>query len=607
MIVATFNRAASLAPAIESVQAQTLSEIEILVCDDCSTDGTSEVVARLQGKDARIRYLRTDTNGGPARARDMGFRAAKAPYLTTLDSDDIYMSARKLDCELALADSGAAARPKIGYSRQVILDENCRPVPMQPSKPLRTGDIFFPVLTRSCDVPRDFVFPRDLYFDVGGYDFELPVYEDWDLKLRFAARADFALTGEDGTGYVQHAAGLSRVPRCERQFWLNYVFRRHVARLAPERQEDARQVFSEVMRQSGFVPHTETAAILTERQLLGEGLIFIFSLPRSGSTLLQRVLAGHSQIYTRSEPWLLLHPLYARRRGDVMVPYNHNLARLGVDDFIADLPGTEENYFYWLRTCFAGLYRDIARKHQAAWYLDKTPRYHQIADDIMEVFPRAKFILLWRHPLAVLRSMYEDVQFDVRKMSHWKIDLGNGLANLLKLKETGRCIEVYYEQFVAAPAAELERLMQRLGISFEPGLLDVFARDCDSEWRFGDKKKAWSTKTIEAQSVDLWRDLLRADPNFAALARAMVRHKRAECASLSYDLTDFEPSHGLDARSEFDHLFAVRNPRAKAKEKATDATFVVRMAERLASAGPIPYALGRAAWRAYRGLAARHS
>jgi len=45
----------------------------------------------------------------------------------------------------------------------------------------------------------------------------------------------------------------------------------------------------------------------------GSNLIFILSLPRSGSTLLQRILGGHSQVHTVAEPWLMLNPLYALR------------------------------------------------------------------------------------------------------------------------------------------------------------------------------------------------------------------------------------------------------------------------------------------------------
>jgi len=84
VIIPTYNRAAEIVRAIKSVQGQTLQDLEILVCDDCSTDGTAEIIASLAAIDARVRYLRMPSNGGPAAARNLGISQARAEFLATL-------------------------------------------------------------------------------------------------------------------------------------------------------------------------------------------------------------------------------------------------------------------------------------------------------------------------------------------------------------------------------------------------------------------------------------------------------------------------------------------------------------------------------------------
>ncbi|MBX3703129.1 MAG: glycosyltransferase family 2 protein, partial [Steroidobacteraceae bacterium] len=86
VVIPTYNRAAYIRQAIDSVLQQTMTDFEIIVVDDGSTDDTREVVA---GYGERIRYLRT-ANGGPARARNAGMAEARGQYIAWLDSDDTY-------------------------------------------------------------------------------------------------------------------------------------------------------------------------------------------------------------------------------------------------------------------------------------------------------------------------------------------------------------------------------------------------------------------------------------------------------------------------------------------------------------------------------------
>jgi len=103
--IATYNRARYIRQAIESVLNQTMTDFEVIVVDDGSTDNTVDVIADYRD---RIRFVRTE-NGGPARARNMGMAMARGEYICWLDSDDLFHPA-KLAVQVAVLD----ARPELG-------------------------------------------------------------------------------------------------------------------------------------------------------------------------------------------------------------------------------------------------------------------------------------------------------------------------------------------------------------------------------------------------------------------------------------------------------------------------------------------------------------
>jgi glycosyltransferase involved in cell wall biosynthesis len=91
VIVPTFNRAAMLVGALESVRSQTFTDYELIVVDDGSTDDTQTVLARFAANEPakRVRILRQD-NAGAGAARNLAIAQARGEYCTFLDSDDLY-------------------------------------------------------------------------------------------------------------------------------------------------------------------------------------------------------------------------------------------------------------------------------------------------------------------------------------------------------------------------------------------------------------------------------------------------------------------------------------------------------------------------------------
>ena len=90
IITPTYNCGRFIAETIESVQAQTWKNWEMLIVDDCSTDDTREVVAKYAESDLRIKYIKLKQNSGAATARTVSMSLAQGVYMAFLDSDDLW-------------------------------------------------------------------------------------------------------------------------------------------------------------------------------------------------------------------------------------------------------------------------------------------------------------------------------------------------------------------------------------------------------------------------------------------------------------------------------------------------------------------------------------
>lgn len=116
VVVATRNRAELLPRALRSALAQTYSNLEIIVVDDCSTDHTKAVVEGLA--DPRLAYVRNDVRQGGAGARNIGIALAKGEFLCFLDDDDEYPPQRTEVLVRALTDG--PGHPAVAYAKTEI-------------------------------------------------------------------------------------------------------------------------------------------------------------------------------------------------------------------------------------------------------------------------------------------------------------------------------------------------------------------------------------------------------------------------------------------------------------------------------------------------------
>ena len=119
VVMPAYNAARYIAEAIGSVQAQTMTDWELLVLDDGSSDDTCQIVEVMARSDSRIRLLVNAHNLGPALTRNRGLDLCRGQYVALLDSDDLWHP-EKLEKQLALASSAGA---DVIYCSYGIVDE----------------------------------------------------------------------------------------------------------------------------------------------------------------------------------------------------------------------------------------------------------------------------------------------------------------------------------------------------------------------------------------------------------------------------------------------------------------------------------------------------
>lgn len=262
--------------------------------------------------------------------------------------------------------------------------------------------------------------------------------------------------------------------------------------------------------------------------------VFLFSLPRSGSTLLQRILAAHPDVATSSEPWVLLPLIMSRRPGAVYATYRHEDAVRAIDDFSNSLSGGASSFDRALRDFVLELYRRSASE-AVRYFVDKTPRYHLIADELMHLFPEAKCIFLWRNPLSVASSLIRTWGHGRWNLFRHEVDLDTGLMNLVASYRAHESdvLALQYEELVENPVVVTHRAFEYLELDFHPEVLESFA-DVSLSGGMGDKTGVKYGASISVDSKDTWPEQVTSSLRKAWLGRYVDRIGQEALATMGY-------------------------------------------------------------------------
>jgi hypothetical protein len=259
-------------------------------------------------------------------------------------------------------------------------------------------------------------------------------------------------------------------------------------------------------------------------QVNQQNIIFIFSLPRAGSTLLQKILMEHSAISSAAEPWLLLPIAYSLKKEGILTEYSHQAYFRAYSDFISSSPNLEQNYTKELGKALSSIYQ-LKCSNSDLYFLDKTPRYHLIIDVIKKLFPEAKFIFLFRNPLDCYASILDTFcNNSFYRINSYKIDLYKGvnsLSNYYNLyKDQSHKIE--YENLVKEPEDVIKKVLKYLDLEWEEQLFNSIGSN-PFENKFGDPKGYKKFNKISTKSIDIWKSSMNT-PIRLWIAKKYLQH-----------------------------------------------------------------------------------
>jgi glycosyltransferase involved in cell wall biosynthesis len=203
VVITCYNHGRFLEAAVESVRQQTFrdTEIEIIVVDDGSTDGTPDITARLPG----IRCIRQE-NRGLSAARNTGWQASRGGFVSFLDADDLLLP-RALEAGMACAAAHPAAAFVSGH--YMVIDANGFQTSERP-RPCVTSEHYRALLRSNyIGMHATVLYRRETLERHGGFDPSLPASEDYDLYLRVARREPVVCHPEIVAEYRWHGANMS--------------------------------------------------------------------------------------------------------------------------------------------------------------------------------------------------------------------------------------------------------------------------------------------------------------------------------------------------------------------------------------------------------------
>ncbi len=263
----------------------------------------------------------------------------------------------------------------------------------------------------------------------------------------------------------------------------------------------------------------------------GENLVFLMSMPRSGSTLLSMILSTHTKISCPPEPWLLLFVAEYFNLANVRAaPYGRNNAQIAALDFLLGLEyeksGTmediingnpsgfneERNIGFVASEFVRNAYSAQLTHSGKSIFIDKTPRYYTIIPLIDKYFPLAKKIFIKRNPLDIALSYLTTWKIPINELvgdvlSVNSRDFTEGLftfTNYFSSPNPHKYI-VAYEDIVSDAPLQMAKICEFIGVGYQPSMLKFYENDTViQKFRnsaFGDPNSLKNPKAISSGSV----------------------------------------------------------------------------------------------------------
>jgi hypothetical protein len=258
----------------------------------------------------------------------------------------------------------------------------------------------------------------------------------------------------------------------------------------------------------------------------GERMFFVIGAPRSGTTMLMRMLNVHPDVYTRGEPHLMTPLAHLGYYAYVdKAPYDPFQSSQAVKEYVADLPRGKDDYLDALRGYADVMYGRMLEPSGKRYFVEKTPAYGLILPFLADLYPDAVYVVLTRHPFAIFSSFAQSF-FDDDWEAAWRFNpilerYVPALARFIREKPVKRLYHVRYEDLVQDPEGEMRAICEVAEIPFDPAIIDYGQKDVEGKG-LGDPIGVGQHSRPTTASLHKWaREVAGNEPRMALL-RGMV-------------------------------------------------------------------------------------
>ncbi|WP_081212329.1 sulfotransferase family protein [Salegentibacter sediminis] len=294
-----------------------------------------------------------------------------------------------------------------------------------------------------------------------------------------------------------------------------------------------------------------------------QNLVFIISQPRSGSTFLQNLLSNNTEVNTCSESWLLLNFANQIKPSLLSASFNNILAGKAFGNYVNDqkIDFTKKQKDFILE-----LYRPLQEGYKLV--IDKTPRYWEILEEVQQLFPESRIILLKRNPIDVASSIMKT--WHIKSLSQLSTNYNRDLliapgkihSFSLSNKTNKNVYVLRYEDLVGDTQTETEKIYNWLGIKYSSEVLDL---DQNKKYKgeFGDPYQNSDKDYEEIKATSDLVELNKIQKNFIK----GYAHYLGEDFLKEYGNYEFEDQKKTVEFAYFIHKLRNRNLEVKFKEE----------------------------------------
>jgi glycosyltransferase involved in cell wall biosynthesis len=185
VIIPAFNSAKTIKRTIDSVLVQTLTDFELIIINDASTDNTLDIISQYQ--DPRLQILSYPHGGGNI-SRNRGLKHALGEYVSFLDADDMWES-DKLESQLKVLQQNTEVAIAYSWTDYINEEDN---VILKGSHTTANGNIYEKLLVHNfLENGSNPLIRKTSIVELGGFDETLTAGQDWDMWLRLAQKHHF--------------------------------------------------------------------------------------------------------------------------------------------------------------------------------------------------------------------------------------------------------------------------------------------------------------------------------------------------------------------------------------------------------------------------------